>query len=316
MKNPIMEAVRAELPFYPGVDIDETDKGGSHRKIVFQKNGTSRLLVLPRTPSDWRAPKNAVRDLRKIMGELGAERVDQPDVAPAIEAKQAKRARRAKRWNAATVSLSDKVFVVHIGTASKLLHRFRTKDHKAAGYWRIELSPSPDLTSPPLIVVRKVEVPPHGRHDGIVKGFGVDGRAWRLTIARTAVPALAKLPNFKGTGVRLYEDKGDELVFQLPAGTIPTGFRKREESPAQVRERDEVPEPVEARAPDNVKPAADAPALVDIGDRPLVLQMPKPSVSVEQAIAVLNRAKRRLGNNLRFQIIEDGYLTAVHRIGH
>ena len=74
---------------------------------------------------------------------------------------------------------------------------------------------------------------------------------------------------------------------------------------------DPKPEPVEAKAE---TPAPGT--LVDIGDRPLVLQMPKQGVSIEAALSVLNKAKRRLGSNLRFTIEEGGYLSAVHRIGH
>jgi len=302
-----MAAVRNELPFYPGVQMDARDRGGNHRKVLFTRNGESRFLVVPRSPSDWRAPKNALRDFRITMKELGAERVDQPD-APAIQARRAKR----QRGKVATVSLRDKLFVVHIGAASKLIRRFRTPEGRPAGHWKVELRPSVDLTAPPLVVMRKVEVSP-GKHHGVASGFGVKGGSWRVTIARNGIPALARLPNFKGTGVRLYEDKGDELVFELPAGTIPTGFRKRdEEAPLPSEAFKPKPEPVEEPVAKPVQP--DAPVAVDIGDRPLVLQMPKPTVSIEAAIAVLNKAKRRLGDNLRFTVVEGGYLTAVHRI--
>lgn len=316
-QNPVMEAVRSELPFYPGVQMDATDKGGNHRKIYFHRNGSSRFLVVPRSPSDWRAPKNAVRELRKLMVDLGAERSG--EVVPITRVGKTK-----KRGKAATISLNQRDLVVHIGAASKLIRRFRDENEKAVAHWSVELRPSVDLTAPPMIVLRKVEASP-GKHHGIVSGFKVPGGSWRLAIARSMVPALAKLPEFRGTGVRLYEDTGNELVFQLPAGTIPTGFRKRDEAPAPLpsqawAERAEAKlakieaeegQPVEAPT---ATPAA--PAAVDIGDRPLVLQMPKQTVSIEAAIAVLNKAKRRLGDNLRFQIVEGGYLTATHRIGH
>lgn len=305
--NVVLEAVRSELPHYPGVEMDATDRGGNHRRVVFRHGGLSRFLVIPRTASDWRAPKNAVRELRRAMEEIGAKRVDQPD-AVAIQAKRAVKSGKAK---VATVSLRDKIFVVHIGVDSKLIDRFKTADNRPAAHWTFSLSPSPDLAAPPLIVAKKVDVRPGGKRHGAVGGFAVVGGSWRLTVARSQVPALAKLPNFKGVGVRLYEDRGDELVFQLPAGTVPTGFRKPDEAPVAA------PEPIEAKAPvqPETKPVSPEPVAVDIGDRPLVLQMPKQSVSIEQAIAVLNRAKRRLGSNLRFQIVEDGFLTATHRIG-
>jgi len=314
-ENPVMAAVRKELPYYPGVQMDATDKGGNHRRVVFHHRGQSRFLLIPRTPSDWRAPKNAVSQLRKTLAEIGAERVGEP--VAAFPGKTA----RAKRGKVATVSLTDKLFVIHIGAASKLISRFMTKDGRAAAHWKLELRPSVDLTAPPLIVLQRVDVQEGKKHPGIVSGFAVKGGSWRVTVRRNQVPALARLPNFKGTPVRLYEDTGDQLVFQLPAGTIPTGFRKHDEertplpSEAFKPKPEPVEEPVEAKVRQPVAPV-DAPVAVDIGDRPLVLQMPKQTVSIEAAIAVLNKAKRRLGASLRFQIVEEGYLTATHRIGH
>ena len=308
-----MEAVKAELPYYPGVEMDARDRGGNHRKVTFYRGGRSRFLIIPRSPSDWRAPKNAVAQLRKTMEELGAERVAEPvEVARIANAAPPAKARRGKRRPVATVSLRDKLFVVHIGAASKLIGRFRTEDNRPAAHWSFELRPSVDLAAPPLIVLKRSEIEDGKKHPGVAAGFAVKGGSWRITVARNQIPALARLPDFKGTGVRLYADEGDRLVFELPAGTIPTGFRKREgEAPLPSEAFKPKPEPVEAKP---VQP--DAPALVDIGDRPLVLQMPKQAVSVEAAIKVLNAAKRRLGSNLRFTIQEDGYLSAVHRIGY
>ena len=136
-------------------------------------------------------------------------------------------------------------------------------------------------------------------------------------MSRSNIPALARIPNFKGTGVRLYEDNGSELVFELPAGTIPTGFRKPDQVPVDARSPEPDAPVVPSGGPGAMEPTpAATPAIpVDIGDRPLILQMPKQGVSIEAAIAVLNKAKRRLGTNLRFTIEEGGYLTAVHKIG-
>jgi len=270
--------------------------------VTLRHGDRSRFLVIPRTPSDWRAPKNAIAQLRKTMAELGAKRVGEPVSAAAA-------ARQSKGGAGVTVSLTDKIFVVHIAAKSKLIRRFATPDGKrAVAHWKIELRPSVDLTAPPLVVMRQVEA---SKSWGIVGGFGVKGGSWRITVSRSNIPALARIPNFKGTGVRLYEDNGSELVFELPAGTIPTGFRKPDQAPVET--------PIETLESPVTKPVspppADAPVPVDIGDRPLVLQMPKQGVSIEAAIAVLNKAKRRLGSNLRFTIEEGGYLTAVHKIG-
>lgn len=317
--NSVLEAVRNELPYYPGVQMDARDRGGNHRKLTFTHGDRSRFIVIPRSPSDWRAPKNAISQLRKTMEELGAERVGEPVANDTSRAAPANRASRFKRGKVATVSLRDNLFVVHIGAASKLIRRFATPDGKRpVAHWKIELSPSPDLTAPPLIVMKKVEVADGSKHPGVVAGFAVKGGSWRITVRRNQIPALSRLPNFKGTGVRLYEDRGNELVFQLPAGTVPTGFRKPDAAPLPSEAWAEPKaKAIEAKAPEPVEAATPAAApTVELGDRPLVLQMPKQTVSVEAAIGILNKAKRRLGDSLRFTVVEGGYLTAVHRIGH
>ena len=132
------------------------------------------------------------------------------------------------------------------------------------------------------------------------------------------MPALTKLvSHFAAVEPTLYSDTGDELVFKMPAGVIPTGFKARSpDAPQQqqpIQAAMQTPEPVQES-----RPVAPAPAPVLSPDQPLgplYLQMPKPTVSIEQAIAVLNKAKQRCGNNLRFSVVEGGFLTAVHSIG-
>src|SRR4029434_6523261 len=54
--------------------------------------------------------------------------------------------------------------------------------------------------------------------------------AWRIILSRTQFPALSKkVKGFARAAATLYEDKGTELVFKLAAGTIQSGFRKRDD---------------------------------------------------------------------------------------
>jgi hypothetical protein len=308
--SPIVRAVEAELAHYPGVEMEFHNRG-KHDRIVFHRGEASRFLTVPKTASDWRAGNNALRDFRKTMRELGAPRLA-PDRPRS----------RARKGFVAHLGMSNKVVVLHIPAASKLLKRFRTAQGRPTAHWKFSLRPSVDLTAPPLLVVTKAEVPAGKKvQQGLVGGFNVSG-AWRLTMGRSAFPALdAKADRIPTVGLTLYEDKEGELVFQLPPGTIPTGFTKPVEPPfATPDERREffdakAPEPVEALAPAPAvaPPVAQSVALTN--DQPIQLQLPKPGVSIEAAIAVLNKAKQRLGSNLRFTIEEGGFLSAVHRIG-
>jgi len=303
--NPVVRAVERELKHYPGVRMELDESGGRHSRMLFEKNGTSRFLTVPRTPSDFRAPKNAVRDFRKTMKELGAEPLP-----------ERKRSKRISDRFPASLTLNEKSLMVSFPRRSPLLARFKTKDDKATGVWTAELIASPDLAAPPLLSLKRSELPADGSsHYGFVKGFSpAPGAGWKLQYGRGVVAALGTLGTFTAEGLRLYKDNGDELVFQLPAATLPTGFVARQSDPEPEPEDDQ-PEPVEARetAAPAARPAAEP---VDaLRDKPITLQFPKQAVSVEAAIGILNKAKARLGSNLRFTIEEGGFLSAVHRIG-
>jgi len=308
--SPIVKAVEAELQHYPGVEMEFHNRG-KHDRLVFSRGETTRFLTIPRTPSDWRAGKNTMRDLRKTMTELGARRLE---AAPPLR----KRA-RARKGFPAHLSMTDKLVILHIPAASKLLKRFRTASGKAASHWSFSLRPSVDLQAPPLLVVKQAQVPAGAKvKQGLVSGFNANG-AWRLTMGRSMFPALdQRIDHLPAVGLTLYEDNGTELVFQMPPGTLPTGFTKHAAPPVEQP-------PAEALAPQpqaTLEHAPQAPAPqqlvvpnVMFPDQPLNLQLPKQGVSIEPAITVLNKAKARLGNNLRFTIEENGFLSAVHRIG-
>ena len=241
--SPIVKAVEQELQFYPGVEMEFHNRG-KHDRLVFSRGNATRFLTVPRTPSDWRAGKNAMRDLRKTMTELGAPRLD---------AMPPPRKRgRARKGAIAHFGMNEKLVVLHIPAASKLLKRFRTPNGKAAAHWKFSLRPSVDLQAPPLLVVKQADVPPGKKvQGGLVAGFNVSG-AWRLTMGRSVFPALDQRVEFLPTvGLTLYEDNGTELVFQMPPGTLPTGFTKHPTPPVEQPPAAEAlaPQPQAAPAP-------------------------------------------------------------------
>lgn len=315
--NAILRSVRKELLHYPGVEF-EVREGGKHKRVVFHRNGSSRFLTIPRSPSDWRAGKNALRDFKKTMGELGAQRLD---VLPG-------QTRGLRKRGNVGLSLNHQALIVHIPITSKLIDRFKTADGKSKAHWRFELRASPDLSAPPMLALIETVLPPgKERTPGLVAGYEITGgKGWRLSIARKQVPALSKrVDTIKSVDIELYEDTGKELVFKLPTGIIPTKFKPH--PPVARVEAPAAPLPSQAWAEPHPPVDVEAAVLAALAKIPaaeptpglpqnLVLQFPKQPVSVEQAIAVLNKAKQRLGNNLRFTVAENGYLTATHRIGH
>jgi hypothetical protein len=309
--NPVVRAVERELKHYPGVRMELDESGGRHARLLFEKGGQSRFLTVPRSPSDFRAPKNAIRDFRKTMKELGATPLPTTRRNP----------RKSDRFPA-YLSLNGKNLSISILKKSPLLSRFKTKDAKAVAAWTVDLVSSPDLNAPPMLSLKRKPIPDGPSHHGTVKGFHVPNTGgWRLSWGRTALSGLGALaPAISAEGLRLYKEGVDELVFQLPPSTLPTGFVARQPE-SEEPEADRAPLPSEAWAEPDVAPAPAKPAApvaeagTGLADRPIVLQFPKQPVSVEAAIAVLNRAKARLGSGLRFTIEEGGYLSAVHRIG-
>jgi hypothetical protein len=303
----IEQLVKDELGHYPGVTL-EMRNGGKHDRAVFHLGERSRFVTLPKTPSDHRAELNIRRDVKKTLKELGVERAYH---------KLDGRAGRRHRNAVAAVALNSKNLVLLIPVGSKLLERFKTADGKAKSAWEFEIRASADLSAPPLIAVREVEMPP-----GILKKWGVTRGTmhktggWQLGVSRTSIPALTKkVDSISSVDVELYQDNGSELVFKLPAGTVPTSYH-----PHKDKLQDE-PRPIEAKAPEPqapppapATPAAPtaAPAAFPTS---LKLELPKSNeFTIERAIRYLNRQKLALGNKLRFTVNEGGTLSAVHRI--
>jgi hypothetical protein len=311
----LIRKVERELAHYPEVR-HEVVNGGRHKRMVFYAGEQSRFLTIPKTPSDHRAPDNAVRDFRKTMRELGARRLD---ILPG------QRNGRFSMTSVARFSLNEIYVAITIGTKGPLIDRFKTKENGPAGFWKLEVRASPDLEAPPFIALKKV---PQGTK-GAVKGFYQSNTGgWRIAAGRKGITGIPKaLKKVRAVDIELYQDNGDELVFKLPTGVLPTSYERRAKQPEPEAEvpsgggGGQEPAPlrvdlkVDAPVPEPVAKAAPEPT-TGLHDKPMILQFPKQTISVEQALMVLTRKKQQLGNNLRFTITEGGFLTAVHRIGH
>lgn len=57
-----------------GIERYEIEHGGKHPRLVFVHQGRPLSYVLPGSPSDHRALRNMVRDLRALLGLTGAAR--------------------------------------------------------------------------------------------------------------------------------------------------------------------------------------------------------------------------------------------------
>lgn len=75
MDRTTKKALRAELDKWDGVVGHHFEMGGKHQRLVVETDRGSRFVTLSLTASDFRATKNKVSDLRKVLRELGAEKV-------------------------------------------------------------------------------------------------------------------------------------------------------------------------------------------------------------------------------------------------
>jgi hypothetical protein len=64
-----------ELDRWHGVTGHRFEHGGKHTRLVVETPRGSRFVTMSLTASDFRATKNKVSDLRKVLRELGAEKV-------------------------------------------------------------------------------------------------------------------------------------------------------------------------------------------------------------------------------------------------
>lgn len=75
MDRNTQKALLAELDKWSGVIGRRFEHGGKHQRLVIETETGSRFVTLSLTASDFRATKNKVSDLRKVLRALGAEKV-------------------------------------------------------------------------------------------------------------------------------------------------------------------------------------------------------------------------------------------------
>ena len=66
MRNPYLDAAKAELEA-AGIRDYELAHGSEHLQLRWSVTGITRVLWVPRTPSDWRSPRNTCRDVRALL---------------------------------------------------------------------------------------------------------------------------------------------------------------------------------------------------------------------------------------------------------
>ena len=71
-RNPVTDAVTAELDRH-GIPWTYEHRG-KHGAILFDVSGRERFYIVPGTPSDGRAPMNAVSQVRRMLGLSGRRR--------------------------------------------------------------------------------------------------------------------------------------------------------------------------------------------------------------------------------------------------
>jgi hypothetical protein len=64
-----------ELDRWQGITGHRFEHGGKHPRLVVETERGSRFITMSLTASDGRAIKNKIGDLRKVLRELGAEKV-------------------------------------------------------------------------------------------------------------------------------------------------------------------------------------------------------------------------------------------------
>lgn len=70
------DVTERELERWPGVELNR-DLTGRHYRFVFSFEGRSAFLPYPRSGSDWRGPLNHLSDVRSVLRDLGAVRLDE-----------------------------------------------------------------------------------------------------------------------------------------------------------------------------------------------------------------------------------------------
>lgn len=70
----MLNQIRDELRKWCNVDY-RVETGGKHPRVVIEYFGKQRFLTFTTTNTDHRGQKNKIRDLRRVLHDLGAQKV-------------------------------------------------------------------------------------------------------------------------------------------------------------------------------------------------------------------------------------------------
>jgi hypothetical protein len=318
-----IRAIDKELPHWPGVSYTVESTGGTHRKAIFIFNDSTRFIILPSTTRDpSRAPKNMVRDMRKELLALKAKRIDK--LPPARRRVQLLETTEVDEMDVARLSISEKIkFVVPRG--SEIFKHFVDESGGALSSWTFSLGANPDLQGEPYFVISKTDIGQSKRVKGTAKGTFNKAQNWfEIQITTSQFPLIAnRFGTFGIVPIDLHGENESHFTFKLPAER-PKLKRQKELPPPpppapaveDLPETEPIAQSEEQQVVAQVEQAVAAAPQPDGKPATFILQPPPRRITIEEAARVINSSKRRLGNNLRLSIGQDGYLQIIHRIGY
>lgn len=320
--DPFVSAVDSELKHWPGVEA-AWDKTKRHRKVHLSFNGKKKFVMMPSTASDnVRGPKNQVTQIRSTLKSLGAQRLD---VIP-----KSKREKEEVKDMTSEVKMAvtDSMVMVSVPESSELYSKFADKSHRPTGMWTLELRSNPALNGVPrLAIVRKEPPPPGKKKSGIAGGsHNKMSKAFKLAIQSHLLPMFEKnLGQFGMTPIKTREVHSNEIVFDVPKDRkklILRGSKKRESEDVkkvETKETQQLPKDLPILTPEPEKSEEVQPPLIVKPEvhipRRIYLEPVQAPLDVDKCIKFLNLMKDEKGQNLRFTIEENGYLSYVMKGG-
>lgn len=302
-RDDLAAVVDREVQYWPGAGV-RIEQGGRHRRAVLSHDGVERFVTISTTPTCPRSRQNTVRDVRQTLRSLGAERVVTLPIKNRRQEQQ-----DMGDTDTARSAVNSQSIVLTIPAGSDIYDRFADKKGNGTGFWTFELRANVDPKGfPYFAVVRCVDPPAGKKHKGIAKGsFNKVNGAWSISISNSVLPVVARLGPVTSSPITLREDLGDVLVFNVP-----------EEAGAQFLQASGRPEPAAPpsdlpEAPPVEEPAPKPPAAAE--RQPVYLQLPKEKISLERAVAIVNRYKDTMGDDLRMHISEGGFLACTAKFG-
>lgn len=128
MQDAVVEKIEAFLK-HIGCSTYRIEPRGKHRQLVVNHEGRRGVVTIPSTGSDWRGPRNAIRDLRHELGLINTRTRNEGDgsrqksnkvprrrMKPAGASMFTPRANQTERYYAPLREIRERL-VLHAGTA-------------------------------------------------------------------------------------------------------------------------------------------------------------------------------------------------------